>query len=135
MNTPIGFDNAVQAGRAWQTAAQKIQSLSFDAASELMNLQVQAASRQAESMLTFGREVQAVRDPEAFLGVVAKAPEAAGEHLESALELGRNVTASVAKHVGIAQAYLQEQAGHIATVAGNGFATSPASPEKATAKA
>ncbi len=135
MNTPIGFDNAVQAGRAWQTAAQKIQSLSFDAASELMNLQVQAASRQAESMLTFGREVQAVRDPEAFLGVVAKAPEAAGEHLESALELGRNVAASVAKHVEIAQDYLQEQAGHIAAVAGNGFATSPASPEKATAKA
>ncbi len=135
MNNTIGFDNAVQAGRAWQAAAQKIQGLSFDAASELMNLQVQAASRQAESILTLGREVQAARDPGAFLGVVAKAPEAAGEHLESVLEFGRNVVTSMTKHAGIAQDYFQEQAGHIAAVAGNGFATSQAAPKKTTAKA
>jgi len=135
MNNTIGFDNAVQAGRAWQAAAQKLQGLGFDAASELMNLQVQAISRQAESMLALGREVQAVRDPEAYLGVVAKTPEVASEHLESALDLGRNVLASVTKHAGIAQDYFQEQAGHIAAAAGNGFAASSAAPKKATAKA
>ncbi len=135
MNNTIGFDHVVQAGRTWQAAAQKIQGLGFDAASELMNLQVQAVSRQAETMLALGRKVQAVRDPEAFLGVIAKAPEVASEHLESALDLGRNVLASVTKHAGIAQDYFQEQTGHIVAAAGNGFSASSAAPKKTTAKA
>lgn len=117
-NTAAWTEAVTGAGRDFQTAALKAQTVTFDTIGTLVGQHFDVLGKQAEAALAFGREAMAARDVESATALVGKGIASARAQTEAALAHGRGVAATLNRHVEAMQGLAEKQAAQVKPIKG-----------------